>query len=128
MSGVRGGAVLVGHHPVAGGLERVALVPVRPAVAGGQLEEPLAASVRSALSAAIAEAPPPQPEFVDTQAKIGYLRWLGTMSDRLRSRLPDWQTRIDFLGTAWYEAKRAGLEPALCWAWCRPKAHSAATR
>lgn len=98
-----GGAVLPG----------AALWPVREAHAGGQIEEPLADSVRSALSAAISEAPPPQPEFVDTRAKIGYLHWLGGMSDRLRNRVTDWQTRIDFLGTAWYESKRAGLETAL---------------
>jgi soluble lytic murein transglycosylase-like protein len=35
------------------------------------------------------------------------------MSERLKKRLPDYQMRRDFLSTAWYEAKRAGLDPSL---------------
>ncbi len=81
--------------------------------AGGQLEEPLIDSVRSALSAAINSAAPPEPVFVSTEAKIRYLRWLGSMSDRLRRRKPDWEVRRDFLQTVWYEAKRARLDESL---------------
>lgn len=81
--------------------------------ATGQLEEPLADSVRSALSAAIANTAPPVPEFIDTQKRLAHLRWLGTMSDRLKRRKSDDQIRIEFLQTAWYESKRAGLDTNL---------------
>ncbi|WP_406622988.1 lytic transglycosylase domain-containing protein [Acidovorax sp. SDU_ACID1] len=81
--------------------------------AGSQLEEPLMDSVRSALTSAVADLAPPEPLFASTEARLSYLRWLGTMSDRLRSRKPDWEVRRDFLQTAWYEAKRAGLDVSL---------------
>ena len=35
------------------------------------------------------------------------------MSHRLRSRKPDANERHEFLQTAWYESKRAGLDPGL---------------
>ena len=87
-------------------------VPGR-AHAGGQLEEPLIDSVRTALSSAIANQAPPEPEFASTEARLHYLRWLGTMSDRLRRRKPDWEVRRDFLQTVWYESRRAGLDVSL---------------
>jgi soluble lytic murein transglycosylase-like protein len=80
---------------------------------GNQKEEALADSVRIALSRAITDAQPPRPTFSSIDERIRYLRWLGEMSERLKKRLPDWQMRREFLQTAWYEAKRAGLEPAL---------------
>ena len=83
------------------------------ASAGGQLEEPLIDSVRTALSSAIANQAPPTLEFKDTEAKLAHLRWLAAMSDRLRRRKPEWEVRRDFLQTAWYESKRAGLEVSL---------------
>ena len=88
------------------------LVPL-PAVAGAQLEEPLADSVRSALSSAIANSAPPVPEFTDIEQRLTYLRWLGAMSDRLKRRKPDWDVRREFLQTVWYESRRAGLEVSL---------------
>lgn len=81
--------------------------------ANGQLEEPLADSVRSALSSAIANSAPPEPSFGSTQERILYLRWLGTMSDRMRRRQRDWEVRRDFLQTVWYESRRAGLDVSL---------------
>ena len=81
--------------------------------ATGQLEEPLADSVRSALSAAIANTAPPVPEFNDPAKRLAHLRWLGAMSDRLKRRKSDDQIRIEFLQTAWYESKRAGLDTNL---------------
>lgn len=84
-----------------------------PAHAGAQLEEPLADSMRSALSAAVSDLAPPEPIFASTDARMEYLRWLTTMSDRLQRRMPDWEVRRDFLQTVWYEAKRAGLEVSL---------------
>ena len=81
--------------------------------AASQLEEPFMHSVRTALSSAIANQAPPEPEFPTTEARMAYLRWLGTMSDRLRRRKPEWQVRRDFLQTVWYESKRAGLDVSL---------------
>ena len=81
--------------------------------AGGQIEEPLVDSVRSALSAAIANHAPPIPEFADTEARLKYLRWMGTMIFRLRRSKPDFDTRREFLQTAWYECRRAGLDVSL---------------
>ena len=87
---------------------------VLPVIAqAGQVEEPLADSVRSALSAAIANHAPPVPEFTSMEKKLAYLRWLGAMSDRLKRRKPDFQTRIEFLQTVWYESKRAGLDTTM---------------
>ena len=81
--------------------------------AGAQIEEPLADSIRSALSASIAQSAPPRPRFDDADSRLAYLRWLGTMSERLKKRKTETQIRIEFLETVWYEAKRAGLEPSL---------------
>ncbi len=89
------------------------LLAALPARAGGQLEEPLADSVRTALSSAIANSAPPVPVFRDTASRMHYLRWLGAMSDRLHKRMPDFNTRVEFLQTVWYESKRAGLETSL---------------
>ncbi|WP_374675972.1 lytic transglycosylase domain-containing protein [Ideonella sp.] len=83
------------------------------ALAGRQAEEPLADAVRTALSASIANSAPPQPRFDRIEDRIAYLRWLGEMSDRLKKRKSERQTRIEFLETLWYESKRASLEPAL---------------
>lgn len=83
------------------------------AVAGGQIEEPLIDSVRTALSSAVQNAAPPIPEFADTEARLKYLRWLGAMSEKLRKKNPDWESRKEFLQTVWYESKRAGLDTAL---------------
>jgi soluble lytic murein transglycosylase-like protein len=83
------------------------------AYAGAQVEEPLADSVRSALSAAIAAAAPPKPSFADIEARLAFLRWQGTMGDRLKRYKSDRHTRLEFLDTLWYESKRAALEPEL---------------
>lgn len=84
-----------------------------PSWAGKQAEEPLADAVRSVLSSAIANKAPPKPAFDSMEARLVYLRWLGAMSDRLKRRQSEQQTRIEFLETLWYESKRAGLEPSL---------------
>ena len=83
------------------------------AKAGGQLEEPLIDSVRTALSSAIANQAPPIPEFKDTEAKLSHLRWLAAMSDRLLTKKAELQIRKEFLQTVWYESRRAGLDTAL---------------
>jgi soluble lytic murein transglycosylase-like protein len=81
--------------------------------AGAQVEEPLADSVRSALSAAIAAAAPPKPRFDDIERRLAYLRWQGATSERLKRYKSDGHARVEFLNTLWYESKRAGLEPEL---------------
>ena len=83
------------------------------ATAGGQLEEPMIDSVRTALSSAISNQAPPVPDFTDPEARLKYLRWLGAMSDRLHKKKADQQIRQEFLQTVWYESKRAGLDLAL---------------
>jgi soluble lytic murein transglycosylase-like protein len=81
--------------------------------AGGQLEEPLADAVRTALSSAVANGAPPVPDFPDSQTRLGYQRWLAATSARLTRQKPDAHVRQEFLQTLWYESRRAGLEPAL---------------
>jgi soluble lytic murein transglycosylase-like protein len=90
-----------------------ALLMPLTARAGRQLEEPLVDSVRTALSSAIHNHAPPVPEFADTESRLVYLRWLAAMSDRLKKRKPNWDVRREFLQTAWYESKRAGLDTDL---------------
>jgi soluble lytic murein transglycosylase-like protein len=91
-----------------------ALACVTSAHAGAQKEEPLADSVRTALSAAIAQsAPPPELRFDDIEQRLAYLRWLGAMSERLKKNKSEGHERVEFLQTIWYESRRAGLEPAL---------------
>ena len=94
-----------------GGAGLLALAP--QVHAGGQLEEPLVDSVRSALSSAIANSAPPIPEFTDTESRLAHLRWLGAMSDRLKKKKPEWLVRKEFLQTVWYESRRAGLDKSL---------------
>jgi len=100
-------------------VKRRAILAAVPAVvlaprahAGAQVEEPLADSVRSALSAAIAQQAPPRVRIDRIEDRLAYLRWLGEMGERLKRRKPERQTRLEFLETLWYECKRAGLEPA----------------
>jgi soluble lytic murein transglycosylase-like protein len=51
--------------------------------------------------------------FRDEQARARYQRWLAQMSGRLKRKMPDAQLRTEFLETAWYESRRAGLDPGL---------------
>lgn len=81
--------------------------------AGNQKEEAIADSVRLALAKAVTDSRPPKPSFTAIEDRLNYLQWIIEMSDRLKKKIPDRQTRIEFLETTWYEAKRAGLDPAL---------------
>ena len=81
--------------------------------AGAQVEEPLADSVRSALSAAVSDSAPPRPAFDSIDERLAYLRWLGSTSERLKRRKSEHATRVEFLEALWYESRRAGLEPEL---------------
>ena len=79
-------------------------------LAGTQQYEPLAASVQAALHAAVSDRAAPDPIFPSILEKVD---WLTEMSQRLRTRMPDREARIDFLKTVYYEARRAGLDPQL---------------
>jgi soluble lytic murein transglycosylase-like protein len=81
--------------------------------AGAQREEPLSDSIRTALSAAVAERAPPKPRFDRVEDRLSYLRWLGEASQRLKRRKAEHVTRLEFLETVWYETRRAGLETEL---------------
>ena len=99
---------------VAGVLGGSALASLpRFALAGAQVEEPLADAVRSVLAAAISDRAPPKPTFDNIDDRLAYLRWLGAMSDRMRKQNSELLTRVEFLQTLWYESRRAGLENAL---------------
>ncbi len=97
---------------LAGGAVGLGLWPTL-ARAGGQVEEPLADAVRSALSAAVADSAPPRLEFPQIEQRLAYLRWLGNTGQRLMKRKPDFDVRREFLETLWYESRRAGLDPSL---------------
>jgi soluble lytic murein transglycosylase-like protein len=86
------------------------LAAAGPAWAGKQQYEPLAASVRAALHAAVSDRAAPEPKFPSMQEKIF---WLTEMSRRLERRMPDRHARIEFLKTVYYEAQRAGLDPRM---------------
>ena len=90
-----------------------ALAAGASAHAGNQKEEAMADAVRVALSNAIADTRPPKPAFRDETARVRYQQWFTEMSARLKKRLPDEQSRTEFLESAWYESTRAGLDPGL---------------
>ncbi|WIM05234.1 MAG: lytic transglycosylase domain-containing protein [Candidatus Nitricoxidivorans perseverans] len=81
-----------------------------PAWAGAQKYEHLAASVRTALSASIADQSVPELKIPDAVERVN---WLTEMSRRLGKRMPDRKARLGFLKTVHYEATRAGLDPQL---------------
>ncbi|AKU10828.1 hypothetical protein AzCIB_0923 [Azoarcus sp. CIB] len=80
------------------------------ASAGNQIYEPMAASVRAALHAAVSDAGAPELLIADAGERT---RWLGEMSRRLEKRIPDRAYREDLLTSVHYEATRAGLDPQL---------------
>lgn len=88
----------------------ILLTRAQPALAGAQQYEPLADAVRAALAAQIADRTPPKRAFARIEERLAFLAWLAAMSDRLKARKPDYQTRVEFLRTLDYEATRAGLD------------------
>ena len=82
-----------------------------PAHAGNQVEEKLSDSVRAQLRGAIADRAVPVISF-DSGTENAH-KWLYEMSKRLQDRMPDRKTRIEFLKTVHYEAKRNGLDPQM---------------
>ena len=86
---------------------------LKPGRGGRPLETADDSAVRTALSAAIAQAAPPRLAFASTDQRLAFLRWQGAMSQRLQRFKTEAHTRLEFLETLWYECTRAGLEPAL---------------
>ncbi len=80
-----------------------------PATAS-QMYEPMAASVRASLHAAVADAAPPRLMIADQAERV---HWLAEMSSRLAKRIPDAAYREELLTSVHYEATRAGLDPQL---------------
>jgi soluble lytic murein transglycosylase-like protein len=89
------------------------LLPADWAYAGTQVEEPLSHAVRSALSAAVAAAAPPEPLLATPQAQQAYAQWQAASSQRLVRYKNHPTERQEFLQTVWYEARRAGLPLSL---------------
>ena len=80
------------------------------AFAGTQIYEPLAAEVRAGLQASIADRPAPRHAFTDSEAAVD---WLTDMSQRLQSKMTDFDARVEFLRTVHFEAIRARVDPQL---------------
>ena len=86
---------------------------VLPAHAGRQTEELLSDSVRTALSAAVSEAAPPEPVLEKEADRQTYAQWLSASGLKLMKWLPQAIERQEFLQTLWYESRRAGLSLSL---------------
>jgi soluble lytic murein transglycosylase-like protein len=80
------------------------------AFAGAQQEETLSNSVKSLMQKSVSDSAAPKLFF---SSEIEAQKWLDTMSERLKKRMPDQAMREDFLRTVHYEATRAGLDPQL---------------
>lgn len=93
-------------------LSALLLLCLTPALvwAGAQQYEPMSASVRAALSGAIADKKPPTSSFKDYSEAVD---WLSAMSPRLAKRIPNQEYRLELLRAIHYEATRAGLDPQL---------------
>lgn len=83
------------------------------AAAAGQIEEPLSQAVRTALTAAVSAAAPPEPVLSTDEQRQRYAQWLSLSSEQLKRWLPQPLERQEFLQTLWYEARRAGLSLSL---------------
>jgi TPR repeat protein len=68
----------------------------------------LRASVSAGIDAGASDRSVPEPQFASPQEKAD---WLTRLSLRLEKRIPDRDSRLDFLKTVYYEAVRAGLDP-----------------
>lgn len=81
--------------------------------AGNQKEEALADAVKVALLQAVSDTAPPRPSFTKITDRLSYLNWLADASSQLKKKIPHTRLRQELLQTIWYEAKRAGLDPAM---------------
>jgi len=92
------------------GIFLIGLLVPKIVLAGAQVYEPLADSVRTRLSGMVSDKAPPRMHFrfpADGQ------RWLSEMDRRLEKRIPDRKQRLELLRTVQYEATRSRLDPQL---------------
>lgn len=80
------------------------------ALAGPQQYEPMSASIRASLHAAVSDAGAPTLLIQDPAQRS---HWLNEMSRRLEKHIPDPRYREELLISIHYEASRAGLDPQL---------------
>jgi len=85
------------------------LLPL-PALAGAQIYEPLADSVRARLSTQVADRAQANLHF---RSPHDAQRWLSEMEKRMAERIPERKQRLELLRTVHYEATRARLDPQL---------------
>jgi transglycosylase-like protein with SLT domain len=88
----------------------VLLLASSQGIAGNQIYEPLADSVRERLSAMVSDRAPARLHF---RSPEDGRRWIDEMDKRLARRMPDRQGRIELLRAVHYEALRARLDPQL---------------
>ncbi len=79
-------------------------------LAGNQIYEPLADSVRQRLSRMVSDRAPATLHF---RSPTDAQRWIDEMERRLERRIPDRQRRLELLRAVHYEALRARLDPQL---------------
>jgi len=79
-------------------------------LAGAQIYEPLADSVRQRLSQVVSDKAPATMNF---RSPEDGQRWLAEMDRRLEKRIPDRRERLALLRTVQYEATRSRLDPQL---------------
>ena len=79
-------------------------------LAGNQIYEPLADSVRQRLSRVVSDRAPASLSFRSSQDGQ---RWLEAMEKRLARRMPDRKQRLELLRAVHYEATRSRLDPQL---------------
>jgi soluble lytic murein transglycosylase-like protein len=101
-----------------GGLWRICIafmlmVGMNSVHAGYQKEEQLADSVRTLLRQAISMQMPALRPFASRQDEQRFYQWRDVMSQRLSQHVTQPALRHEMLNTVDYEARRAGLEPAL---------------
>jgi hypothetical protein len=88
----------------------VLLVSSYRGMAGNQIYEPLADSVRERLSVMVSDRAPARLHF---RSPEDGQRWIDEMEKRLAPRMPDRQSRMELLRAVHYEALRARLDPQL---------------
>lgn len=84
-----------------------------PALAGRQVEEPLADSVRGALRRAIESAGPPNHDLLPKASRERFARWSQGLEPRLTRYKANALEREEFLRTVWYYAVRQRLDPTM---------------
>jgi soluble lytic murein transglycosylase-like protein len=100
----------LGKHALALSFVAAAGCFTTTALAGGQAEVVLSASVRAVMQRAVTDEASPKLAFASQQEAQF---WLTEMSNRLKNKIPDEEYRRVFLSTVHYEAIRAGLDPHL---------------